>query len=258
MSEFDQYFALYDKGAYRQAYEVLRDIMASEPRWSAVGDMYVWCANLELTLNDDIARTRELLDTALRLGCEDIATYYCLHGYVLCRQGDWDDGIRDLERSVELDPTVPNLVMLGKMLSCRGDARAPDIWARVLQQDPEDCRAHIYLGTVAAQSGDKGKALLMAKRAEELRPTVQNLEEIARLYSEAGEPQTALDKYYEVERLWDGSKASLYAGIATCHFDLGNEQEGCVYLERARGCDPDHVDVKRVWESYKDRCVKGK
>ena len=40
MANFDDYFALRGKGAYREAYTVLRDIMESQSRWSKVGDMY--------------------------------------------------------------------------------------------------------------------------------------------------------------------------------------------------------------------------
>ena len=103
-ANFDDYFALYGKGAYREAYAVLRDIMESQTRWSKVGDMYVWCADLELLVNDDVRKARELLDKAGELDCHFMARYYSCFGYVLWRTGEAEKGIDYLEKSVALDP----------------------------------------------------------------------------------------------------------------------------------------------------------
>ena len=252
----DEYFALYAKGAYREAYAVLRDVMATVPGLSEMGDLYVWCAGLELAIGDDAPKAREFLDTALRLGCPDMASYNRLHGYVLWRTGEREAGIRELEKSVELEPDAVNLSMLGRVLSYEGDKRAADIWGRVLEQDPQDCQAYIYLGMLAARTGDKGTALLMVKKAEELHPTAHNVEEIARLYAEAGEVRMALDRYLEAERAGKEANGPLYANIAACHFELGNTREGCTYLEQAHRCNPDHTYVKEMWDLHKDRCAK--
>jgi tetratricopeptide (TPR) repeat protein len=252
----DEYFALYAKGAYREAYAVLRNLMATQPGLSEMGDLYWWCAGLELTLSDDLSKARELLGTALRFGCTDMASYNRLHGYVLWRTGEREAGIRELEKSVELEPSAASLSMLGRVLSADGDKRAADIWGRVLEQDPQDCQAYIYLGMLAVKTGDKGTAFLMAKKAEELHPTAHNVEEIARLYAEAGEVQMALDKYLEAERAGKETNGALYGNIAACYFELGNTREGCVYLERAHRCNPDYTYVKEMWELYKDRCAQ--
>ena len=146
MANFDDYFALHEKKAYREAYAVLRKIMESHPRWSKAGDLYVWCADLELTVNDDIHKAGELLDKAYDLGCLHMESYYRVRGYVLWRSGDHDRGIQYLEKSVKLKPNISNLKSLGKVLSHDNDEDALRIWQRILEQDPNHCLAHVYLG----------------------------------------------------------------------------------------------------------------
>ena len=252
--DIEKYLALCHKGAYREAYAFLRNLMATQPYLSQVGDLHLMCANLELTISDDISKARGSLDRARELGCRDMAIYYRTRGYVLCRAGEYESGLRDLEESVALNPTVANLAMLGKVLSSDGDERAKDVWRRVLEQDPESCLAYIYLGILAAKTGDKDKAILMAKKAEECHPKASDIEEIAWLYGEAGDTETALHRFLEADRLGREPKGPLYAKIAACQFELGNVRTGREYLDRARESDPDSITVKKMWDSYKDKC----
>ena len=68
MASFDDCFALYKKGAYREAYDVLHDIMESQPDLSSVGDLHVLCAQLGLAVNGDVRKAGEILDKAQELG----------------------------------------------------------------------------------------------------------------------------------------------------------------------------------------------
>jgi tetratricopeptide (TPR) repeat protein len=247
-TEFKDYFALHRKGAYREAYALLRDIMETQPRWSKVGDLYVWCADLELGLNDDLRKACEFLDKAIELGCSHMAPYYSIRGYVLWRSGDHKSGLRCLEKSVELDPSVTNLVTFGKLLSSDHDKRALWVWQRVLEQDPRSCVAHIYLGIEAAANGDRAKALLMAKRAEKLNPSASDVFEVGRLYYELGEFEAALNSYLMADRLGDEPKGPLYASVAACYFSLGDENTGRKYAEWAVRRDPENDYVKKIWQ----------
>jgi tetratricopeptide (TPR) repeat protein len=248
VTSFDDYFALRKKGAYQAAYDVLRDIMEKQPRWSSVGDLHVWCAEFELLVNGDVRKAGEFLDRANELGCWRMAYYYSVRGYVLWRSGDHDGGRQYLERSVELDPTITNVAMMGKLLSSDQDERAIWIWQRVLAMDPDNCSAHIYLGIEAAESGDRGKALLMAKRAERLHPSVRDVAEIGGLYRRLGEFQIALDKYLDANRLGYTPKGRLYASIAVCYFSLGEEDTARQYAEWAIRSSPEDDYVKDTWE----------
>ena len=72
-SDFDEYFALRSKGMFREAYSVLCEILESSPRWSKVGDLYVWCAEFELLWNDDICKAQSFLERACELGYRHVA-----------------------------------------------------------------------------------------------------------------------------------------------------------------------------------------
>jgi tetratricopeptide (TPR) repeat protein len=247
-SDFDDYFALRKKGAYREAYAFLRNIMETQPCWSKIGDLYVWCADFELMLNDDLSKAGELLDKAEELGCAHMAPYYSERGYVLWRNGDHENGLRYLEKSVELDPSVTHLAIFGKLLSSDHDKRAPWVWQRVLQQDPENCAAHIYLGMDAAAAGDRAKALLMAKRAEKLNPSADDVSEIGWLYEALDEYELALGAYQKANRLGEEPKGVSYAAIARCYFGLGDENAARKYAEWAMQCNPENEYVKAIWQ----------
>ncbi len=251
-SDFDEYFALHAKGRFREAYAVLREIIKSKPRWSRCGDLYVWCADLELTVNDDVREAQLLLEKAHALGCRHPAPYHHVRGFVRWRMGDYDEGIRDLEKSVELEPSVWSLTALGKLLAVQGDERATSVWQRVLEQDPKNCLAYACLGMLAAQSGDQDRAILMVTKAEKLAASASDHNAIGRLYQELGQFQSAVDSFLKAAKVGDPAKAPLYAAIAACYFSMGDVQNGQEYLDRARRHDPDHEYVRYVHEVSRD------
>jgi tetratricopeptide (TPR) repeat protein len=244
--------AFHRKGAYREAYRILRDFIARHPDLR-YGDAYVHCANLELLVNDDPSKAGEFLDTALQLGCDNMAHYYCMSGYVFHRMGQRERGVREMERAVDLEATVYTLRMLAATLSFDGDTRAADIWKRVLEQEPLNCKARVGLGILAAKTGNREEALRMARIAETLDPKARELAEIAELYAEAGETRIALSKYAEVDRLGGASNGPFYAKIAICYFELGNDREGYKYLEEGRRLFPNSVSIKEAWDLYRDK-----
>lgn len=237
MANFDDYLDLYDNGDFDEAYAVLRDIMESEPRWSEVGDIYVWCADLELLVNDDIHKARQLLDKALAVGCRYMAHYYRTHGYVLWRAGEHDRGIQELQKSIALNSNITNLKTLGMVLSSDHDRRAISVCQSIWKQDPKNCSAHIYLGIEAAKSGNRDRALLMVRRAENLNPTVRNFFEIGWLYHELEKYNKALSAYLEADNLGYEPKGPLYAAVAVCYYLLGDYGKAIEYSSRALNFD---------------------
>ena len=246
MLNFDDYFALHEKKAYREAYAVLRDIMEIQPRWSKVGDLYVWCAELELTVNDDVSEAGKLLDKAHELGCKHMAPYYRVRGYILWRSGDYDTGIQCLEKSMELDPNVTNLATFGEMLSYDHDKRAIWVWQRVLVQDPDNCSAHIYLGIEAVKSGDRDKALDMVKRAENLSPTIRDYLDIGRLYFELEQFQDALNVLLDADKGGYEPKGFLYSFIGACNCSMGDYEAAIDYTSRAIDLNFDDDYAKEI------------
>ncbi len=233
MADFDDYFDLYEKGAYREAYAVLHDIIQSRPRLSKVGNMYVWCTDLELIVNNDVQKARQLLDKAHELGCSDMAFYYNTLGYVLWRTGDRDRGIQYLEESVVLKPSISNLKSLGRILSHDNDQDALRIWQLILEQDPDHCMAHVYLGIEAIKSGNRDKALDMLKRAENLSPTIRDYLDIGRLYCELEQFQDALNILLEADKGGYEPKGFLYSLIGACYRSMGDYDAAIDYSSRA-------------------------
>jgi tetratricopeptide (TPR) repeat protein len=239
--------SMYDKGDFEKAHAALCKILDNQPQWSKNGGLNTLLADLELLINDDACKAIELLDRAREVGGADICYYYSVYGSAMLSIGNYKEAIKNLERSVALDPNVANLTMLAQALSKINDSREIDIWHKVLEKDPFNCLAHIYVGLEAAESGDRGKALLMAKRAEKLNPTVEDFFLIGILYHKLEEFQTAINTYLIANRLGYKDKALLYAHIAACYLSLGDENIARKYAEWAIQFDPENDYVKEVW-----------
>jgi tetratricopeptide (TPR) repeat protein len=266
------FWPLYNKRDYQEAYTILRDIMESQPGYSKVGNLYVLCADLELRVSEDAFKARQLLEKAQQLGCLDLARYYEVRGHVCWRIGEHDEGMQYFENSIALDPTVDKLTNLGRLLSSVYDKRAVSVWEQVLKKDPKNCLAHIYLGREATRSGDRDKALIMAKRAEKLDPSVEDFPELGQLYEDMKMLQNALNAYLEANRLGYKDKGLLYANIGACYLLLGDFGTATQYTKRAikLGLNSEYLKAILLWsaeqtgagpivdslvEKYRDTCL---
>lgn len=243
-----EFWALYDKGAYQDAYAFLRDIMEKHPKCFDNGDLCILCADLELRVNDDVSRAQQLLDRACEVGHSVMEYYHNVNGNAMLKAGKYEEAVHDFEQSVAMDPSAPNLSMLAQALSRSDDAHGVTVWKQVLEKDPNNCFAHIGVGFEAAKTGDRGKALLMAKRVEKLTSSAHDISEIARLYYELDEFQSAINAYLDAERRGYEPKGRLYAAIAACSFALGDNSTGRKYAEWAVRFDPEDNWVKEVWQ----------
>jgi len=246
------FWALYNEGAYQEAYAAMHDFMQKHAQSFNNGDLCLLLAHLELIANDDVRKAQELLDKA-RQATHPVSSplmdyYYNVHGYVMLRMGKYEESVHDCKKSVALDPSGPNLSMLAQALSMNGDKRAMTVWKQVLEKDPNNCFAHIGIGFEADKTGDRGKALLMVKRAEKLASSANDLSEIARLYYELDEFQSAINAYLEADRLGHEPKGPLHAAIAACYFGLGDNSTGRKYAEWAIEFNPENDYVKEVWQ----------
>ena len=250
--DMSDFWALYNEGAYQEAYAAMQGFMQKDPQCFNNGDLCLLLADLELKANDDVGKAQELLDRArqvtrpVRSALMDY--YYNLHGWVMLKTGKYQEAVHDFEQSVAMDPSVGNLSMLAQALSMSGDKRAMTVWKQVLEEDPDSCFAHIGIGFEDAKTGDHGKALLMAKRAEKLDPSPCDLYHIGCLYFELNEFQSAISSYLEAERRGYEPKGPLYAAIASCSFALGDNSTGRKYAEWAVRFNPEDDYVKEVWQ----------
>lgn len=249
---FRDVLSMYDKGAFEDAYTALCDVMNNQPQLSKDGGVYTLWAELELLANDNACRAMELLDRAREVGGAEMAYYYSVRGDAMLSIGNYEKAAQDFERSVAIEPSVANLKMLAQALSMMNDSRAVNIWQKILEEDPENCLAHAYVGLEAVKSGDRGKALLMAKRAERLNPSVEEIFTIGLLYHELEEFQTAINTYLVANRLGYKDKTLLYAYVAACHLSLGQATPARKYAQWAVRCDPENDYVKDVWKKCEE------
>ncbi|UCG58119.1 MAG: tetratricopeptide repeat protein [Phycisphaerales bacterium] len=240
-------FRKYREWNFAGAYAAVCRGIKDHPEWSRNGDVYILWADLELRVNRDIPRARDLLGTALSVGSFDQAFYYRVHSMLMWESDEREAAIEDMEKSVEADPRVVCLETFAAALSHVGDQRAMSVLQRILEKDPENCWAHIYIGIAALKSGDRDKALLMVRKAEELGPSTEQVFEIGRLYQELGEYQTAIDRYLEADRLGYEDNGKLYACIASCYFVLKDASAARKYVESALRFDPKSGDAHLIW-----------
>ena len=246
-------WSMYHKGEYKDAYAAFCDIMDKYPDLRNLGDVYTLWADLEFSANDDACRAIELLDVAREKGISVEGYYYAVRGDAMLRIGNCEEARQNYEQSIAIDPDVRTLTMLGQALSEMNDSNATEVWQRILEMEPSNCFAHVYVGLEAIKSGDRGKAFLMAKRAEKLDPSVDDLLEIGYLYYTLGEFNVAIKTYLEVNRLGYKDKGFLYALIAACYLSLNEAVPARKYVQWAIRCNPENYYVKDVLHEYEER-----
>ncbi|MCP4608541.1 MAG: tetratricopeptide repeat protein [Planctomycetes bacterium] len=253
IQDFENVLNMYDMGEFEEAYKTLCDFMKSQPQWSNVIEVYTLWAELALIANDDTCMALELLDRAKELDDSDMSDYYSIHGDVMTRIGNYEKAIEDYERSIAIEPNVNTLTMLAQVLSKVDDNRAANVWHHILEKEPDNCFAHIYTGLEAEKSGDRGKAMLMAKRAEKLSPSVEDIFMIGTLYHELDDFQAAINKYLVANNLGYKDKALVYSHIAACYLSLGDAKPARKYVEWALKCDPEHEYAKEILHEYQEK-----
>lgn len=243
---------MYGKGQVRAAHAALSEMMQTDSRWSKDGDVYTLWAELELLANRDPRKALELLRKADEVGFSEKGYYYVVYAEALWDSGEHKTAIEYFERSVAADGGELHLTSFAQALSCARDERALDVWQEILQKDPRNCLAHIYVGFEAAISGDREKALFMAKCAGELQPSAEEAFDLARLYQDVREFKTAIDIYLKAEKLGYEELGPLHAAVADCYLSLGDVISGQKYAELGLRCSPENNYAKEVWGKYQE------
>lgn len=254
--DFGDVLTMYDKGNLSEAYTILCKVMENETQWSKDGDVYTLWAELELLANHNPQKALEFLEKAQQIGCSEMGYYYNIYAEALWEAGEHEKALQYFEKSVAADPTVSHLRNLAWALSLERDKRAMIVWQQVLEKDPKNCLAYTYMGLEAAKSGDRSKALLMSKKAEELQSSVEDAYEIGRFCHELEEYQTAIKKYLEAKELGYDKEGVLYAAISDCYLSLREGSTAHKYVKLAIQSDPENEYVKEVLHEYQERFGK--
>ncbi len=247
--------AFHKKGDFKTAYKILSRAVKSESRLSKVSEIYILLAELELLVNKDPHRTLEALDKAKKMGCTQMAYYYTRRAEALWQIGEHQTAIQCFESSVAAEPCAFYRSNLAFALSDLDDERALNLWKEVLKEEPENSLAHSYFGSKAAKSGDRDKALLMAKKADKSASSGRDFVQVGRLYYELGEFQTAVERYLEAMKL-GYDRGQLSAGIADCYLSMGQVALARKYLKRALKYSPNDEYVKEIQQDYEEKSAK--
>jgi tetratricopeptide (TPR) repeat protein len=147
---------------------------------------------------------------------------------------------------------------LARALSDLDDARARSVWQEVLEEEPENSQAYSYFASEAAKSGDRDKAIVLAKKADKLASSKEDILNVAALYHEWGEFQTAIKKYLEVIKLFKfvPDRGWVYARIADCYLSMGQISLARKYLKRALKYCPDDEYVKEIQRECEEKSAK--
>ncbi len=172
-------------------------------------------------------RGQEIMDRILRNG--DSAQARVMMASARMRRQDWAGAQKDLERALEIDPTLPGLHSLyGVVLDEVMDKRARAQYEKELEINPNDFAANFHLGAYELHDGQLEKAEAFLKRALEIRAedpgalvqlanvrSAQNrreeacqiLEGLTKRYPEFREAHIVLaNVYYRLKRKADGDR----------------------------------------------------
>ena len=180
-----------------------------------------------LMQDDRQERGQEVMDRILRNG--DSAQARLLMASARMKMQDWKGAKADLERAIEIDPTLPGLhSMLGVVLDELMDTTASAQYHKELEVNPNDFSANFHLGAYALHDnrvdaaeaylvkaldmrpGDPGAMLQLANvrsaqgRREEAR---EILESVIKRYPDFREAHVVLASvYYRLKRKADGDR----------------------------------------------------
>jgi len=248
----DEVIKLYNKRDFAKAYLALQDVLKTNPQ---SGDLHVMWAELEIKVNGNFFRAEELLVKAQKLGfSEEFRFFYDgVHGDLMLENGQYDEAIKDYERSVAVEPNVNTLTMLGQALSAADEDRAITVWQEVLDKDPKNCLAYIFLAKEAEKHNNSTEALALVQQAEELNPSDgDEFFEMGRVYHDLSEYSKALEFYFKAENVGYKDKGDLYSAIAGCYLGSGDYTNALRFAERAVEIDPDNGYAREVLQSCRE------
>jgi len=159
------------------------------------------------------------------------------------RVGRLEDGLRELLRSLDLDPgSFGTLSDLGSAYFEANDLRrAEEIFQQVLKINSHVGVAYSNLGLIAQKRARKAEAMRYYERALEEDPNLlRSLINLGTLYEEAGRRDDAVRLYLRASEL-DPENEKAFFSAAYLQFQAGRYDEALAILERAQKAHPDSV-----------------
>jgi tetratricopeptide (TPR) repeat protein len=149
-----------------------RVVALLEPHEADLGQdrLYCYLMGTALLRRNDLPRGQLFIDRLFREG--DTATVRLLMAVAHLRRDDARSALVDLQRAVELDPTLPTVHGLhGRALMEVGQrAEAVEAFRREFANNPNDFDSNLYLGLLLKDDGELAEAADHLRRANRLRP----------------------------------------------------------------------------------------
>ena len=208
-----------------------------------VGEAHASFANLLLRENFHQAK-REFL-RAIELSPNYATAHQWFGGYVLIASGEFDRGIGEAKRAVELDPfsiTVNNALGWNYVMA-RRYPEAIIQFRKTIELDPTAAGPHWNLGKPLELTGQFEEAVSEYEKGSEVGKKF-SLAYLAHLYAAKGDRDKALEMFGQLQALErNGTVWAL--GFAIAHVGLGNKDQAIDWLERSyREKDPNSFFIK--------------
>ena len=159
-------------GEYKKAVELLSPYEKDGPG-TPHGRAVAYLLGNALIGDDQLDRGKWLIDSVFR--DEDSAEARLLIGSLMLLMDDGQGAVKELERSLELNPKLPTLrAWHGRALMRLGDSeKAKAAFRAELADNPNDFDANLYTGVLLRQDKQFDESLRYLTRAAQLRPREQ-------------------------------------------------------------------------------------
>jgi len=236
---------LYEKGDLKEAYPAFCELTKRYPR---NGLFLATLAFLEIEVNHNLSQAEKLLEEARAHNCPK-AFFHRICGCLFSKRKMYSQAVKEYECCVAIEASLSNLCAFGEALSIIRDARARQVWEKVLEKKPTSCRAYFHLSQEILRCGDQAKALEMARKAESLEPSNPAvLFQIGRICHTTGQIQQAIEYYLKADKNDHQEKGYLYAAIADCYVLIGNKSESSKFMQKALRIEPENNYVQLILE----------
>jgi tetratricopeptide (TPR) repeat protein len=199
-----------------------------EPELSAHASdpAFAYLMGMALMQDGQNDRAAGFLDAILKQG--DSAEAHVLMGVAKQAAGDFSEARQELEKAVELNPSLPLAhSLLGRAYLSTGDReRARTAFVRELALNPNDFDATLYLGVIQKEDRDFGAAQRSLERAIALRSTDLGAQyQLASLRLAQGETVAALDMLEQIVRAAP-QFLEAHVSLATAYYRMQRKQDG--------------------------------
>jgi tetratricopeptide (TPR) repeat protein len=205
-----------------------RAVELLSPHEAELGDnrLFAYLLGTALVRQKELERGQALVDRLFRGG--ESAEGHLLVGAQYMRRDDWRKALPELQRAIEMNPSLPGAhSLLGIALTSSGDRPAAmAAFRRELQQNPNDFDANLRLGLLLRDENQVDAAADYIQRAARLRPDHPDvLYGLARIHLARDNPREArkvLESLTAAVPDFEGGHVLL----ATVYYRLQMKEEG--------------------------------